>query len=51
MLVQVYETATNAMVLTDVVIGTDNSITITINQTDASVTSLNAGAYRAVAIG
>lgn len=51
MLVQVYETATNAMVLTDVVIGTDNSITITINQTDTSVTSLNAGAYRAVAIG
>ena len=51
MLVQVYETATNAMVLTDVVIGTDNSITITINQTDASVTSLSAGAYRAVAIG
>lgn len=51
MLVQVYETATNAMVLTDVQIGADNSITITINQTDASVTSLNAGAYRAVAIG
>ena len=51
MLVQVYETATNAMVLTDVQIGADNSITITINQTDASVTSLSAGAYRAVAIG
>lgn len=51
MLVQVYETATNAMVLTDVQIGADNSITIIINQTDASVTSLSAGAYRAVAIG
>lgn len=51
MLVQVYETATNAMVLTDVQIGADNSITIIINQTDASVTSLSAGAYRVVAIG
>ena len=51
MLVQVYETATNAMVLTDVQIGADNSITIIINQTDESVTSLSAGAYRAVAIG
>ena len=51
MLVQVYEVATNAMVLTDVQIGTDNSITIIINQTDDSVTSLSAGAYRAVAIG
>lgn len=51
MLVQVYEAATNAMVLTDVQIGADNSITIIINQTDASVTSLSAGAYRAVAIG
>lgn len=51
MLVQVYEAATNAMVLTDVQINTDNSITITINQTDAAVTSLAAGSYRAVAIG
>ena len=51
MLVQVYEMATNAMVLTDVQIGADNSITIIINQTDESVTSLSAGTYRAVAIG
>lgn len=48
---QVYEAATNAMVLTDVQINTDNSIVITINQTDAAVTSLAAGSYRAVAIG
>lgn len=39
------------MVLTDVQINTDNSIVITINQTDAAVTSLAAGSYRAVAIG
>ena len=51
MLVQVYDATTNAMVLTEVQIGTDNSITIIINQTDESVTSLSAGAYRAVAIG
>lgn len=51
MLVQVYEATTNALVLTEVQIGTDNSITIIINQTDESVTSLSAGAYRAVAIG
>lgn len=51
MLVQVYEAATNAMVLTDVQINADNSIVITINQTDAAVTSLAAGTYRAVAIG
>ena len=50
MLVQVYETATNAMVLADVVVNTDNSIVITINDT-AGAGTLTAGTYRAVAIG
>ena len=50
MLVQVYETATNAMVLADVVVNTDNSIVITINDT-AGTGTLTAGTYRAVAIG
>lgn len=51
MLVQVYEVATNAMVLADVQVNSDNSISIIINQTDTAVTSLTAGTYRAVAIG
>ena len=51
MLVQVYEVATNAMVLADVQVNSDNSISIIINQTDTAVTSLTAGKYRAVAIG
>lgn len=50
MLVQVYETATNAMVLADVVVNANNSIVITINDT-AAAGSLTAGTYRAVAIG
>lgn len=50
MLVQVYETATNAMVIADVVVNTDNSIVITINDT-AGTGTLTAGTYRAVAIG
>ena len=50
MLVQVYETATNAMVLADVVVNTDNSIVITINDT-AGTGTLTAGTYRAVTIG
>lgn len=50
MLVQVYEAATNAMVLADVVVNANNSIVITINDT-AAAGSLTAGTYRAVAIG
>lgn len=50
MLVQVYETATNAMVIADIAVGTDNSIVITINDT-ANAGTLAAATYRAVAIG
>lgn len=50
MLVQVYETATNTMVLADVTVNANNSIVITINDT-AATGSLTAGTYRAVAIG
>lgn len=50
MLVQVYEAATNAMVLADVVTNASGSIVITINDT-AGTGTLTAGTYRAVAIG
>lgn len=50
MLVQVYETATNAMVIADIAVGTDNSIVVTINDT-ANAGTLAAATYRAVAIG
>jgi hypothetical protein len=50
MLVQVYEAATNAMVLADVVTNASGSIVITINDTE-NAGSLTAGTYRAVAIG
>lgn len=50
MLVQVYETATNAMVLADITVNENNGIAITINDT-AGAGTLTAGTYRAVAIG
>ena len=51
MLVQVYEAATNDMVIADVSLNEDNSITVVINQTDSTATTLAAGTYKVVAIG
>lgn len=51
MLVQVYEVATNNMVIADVSLNEDNSITVVINQTDSTTTTLAADTYKVVAIG
>lgn len=51
MLVQVYEAATNNMVIADVSLNEDNSITVVINQTDSTATTLAADTYKVVAIG
>lgn len=51
MLVQVYEVATNALVIADITVGTDSSITVVINQNDATSATLSAGTYKIVAIG
>lgn len=51
MLVQVYEVATNAQVIADIIVAADNSITVTINQNDATSVTLAAGTYKLVAIG
>lgn len=51
MLVQVYEVATNAQVIADITVASDSSITVIINQNDATSATLAAGTYKLVAIG